>query len=857
MKKGISLMVLVITIVILLILLSVTTMTVGNAIQNSRKSAFASDLVSLEDAVDIYYMQNGEFPVLSENNEYIEYVYNNNILIAKDDENNTISLNEQYSESFKQELILNSDMTDGEDVVSNTVFYKIDLKKIDVKKTKRGTTSNGVDDIYVMAYPSQTVYYLKGLKVGENVYFSLINLTEYQQLSNQDDLASDVTEITYESEGMLVKVPKKAWTNIFDITIDTYINSNEKLYASIPNLGIDLEIPTTEGHNIINIADFDIGSLLTTELLNLFYSLNDSDKYMIIEKRVDEQVVANIKISIANYEIESPEVPFKEDGKTLDFSITSSESENLVVFKPNDNVSGIKEVRYVYLTEFDENALPKYIYNDENGNAITEFTSEYMLSNGKKAYVANDGSVEIKLPKDIEAIYIAIYDKAGNVVLVTKNVTPDVYLGINLKNITSSLVFGYTVKTSEDITKAITSISTDGINFTNEQNLTLVKNDNEIYIASASFENNNFKEVYVKFTIENDTITEVRIKKVDISEKAYEIINSVVTGIIYSENKTYIDDNGDTAVLPAGFKVSSKSNEQTIDDGLVIIDKKGNEFVWIPCTMDGENNSVKYEKRNGDVSSENSVTAEQTSDDTLPTDISSEIDQINKYSGFYVARYEASLPDDQTTEELMATKIFSSDDNNKTDIGKAQSKPDKIVWNNISYDNAKIVSENVISNEYVQSGLITGTQWDTMLEFIEQTGVNIASDSTEWGNYYNKYGYTINGYYREQHADVVYTKGEYTKSASGFLLLTTGKFGSVVEEGSPKNIHDVAGNVWEWTAENVAEQGGANTSVGNKVLRGGGFGINGNVYPVSYRHGIRASTFLTRTVGFRFVLYVK
>jgi len=47
-------------------------------------------------------------------------------------------------------------------------------------------------------------------------------------------------------------------------------------------------------------------------------------------------------------------------------------------------------------------------------------------------------------------------------------------------------------------------------------------------------------------------------------------------------NKEYTDKNGDTATIPDGFEVSDKKDEQTIDDGLVIKDESGNEFVWVP-----------------------------------------------------------------------------------------------------------------------------------------------------------------------------------------------------------------------------------------------------------------------------------
>jgi len=323
----------------------------------------------------------------------------------------------------------------------------------------------------------------------------------------------------------------------------------------------------------------------------------------------------------------------------------------------------------------------------------------------------------------------------------------------------------------------------------------------------------------------------------------------------------------DNPVIPVGFKAVNTTKASWIDgnsdgkpdgwnNGLVIQDGSNNEYVWIP--VDGTN--VEYKKWNSSINTDYTVTKEQVEDDTLPSGVTSETEQITKYGGFYVARYEAGLPDDQTTEILMVNKIFSTADNNRTDIGKAQSKADKIVWNRIDYSNAKIVSENVVSTNYVQSGLITGIQWDTMLDFLSQeveVGREINDDCTSWGNCKDKYEYTINGYYRTKHEDVVYTNGEYTKSGEGYLLLQTGKFGSVISEGSPKNLYDVAGNVWEWSTEIVKTKGGSNTAVGNKLIRGGSYIHLGSQSVASSRRGNNVATHTSQAIGFRLVLYIK
>ena len=52
--------------------------------------------------------------------------------------------------------------------------------------------------------------------------------------------------------------------------------------------------------------------------------------------------------------------------------------------------------------------------------------------------------------------------------------------------------------------------------------------------------------------------------------------------IYYDTTSEYIDENGDTAYIPAGFYRSDNSELNTISSGLVIQDEKGNQFVWVP-----------------------------------------------------------------------------------------------------------------------------------------------------------------------------------------------------------------------------------------------------------------------------------
>lgn len=51
---------------------------------------------------------------------------------------------------------------------------------------------------------------------------------------------------------------------------------------------------------------------------------------------------------------------------------------------------------------------------------------------------------------------------------------------------------------------------------------------------------------------------------------------------IYSETQPYSDTNGDIAYIPAGFSVGTSKYINTVENGLVIQDELGNQFVWVP-----------------------------------------------------------------------------------------------------------------------------------------------------------------------------------------------------------------------------------------------------------------------------------
>ena len=263
------------------------------------------------------------------------------------------------------------------------------------------------------------------------------------------------------------------------------------------------------------------------------------------------------------------------------------------------------------------------------------------------------------------------------------------------------------------------------------------------------------------------------------------------------EWKDTIAEIKDGVPIPKGFK----HKEGTKDTGLVIQDAKGNEFVWVPAT---ESTYAKDTSFPG---------AKPTGDDTLPNGITDETADVKKYGGFYIGRYEAGIPEGDTSP------------GDKTGI--PVSKKDATVWTNISYTNSKASAESMISNEYVQTGLLTGKAWDTTCHWIEDSLKSInASASIKDSRYY--------GNYRNSLSPANENSG--TKRTAGFN-----------ENWKVKNIYDLAGNVWEWTSE-------ANSSY--FIDRGGSYRSDGSDNPVSFRNNYSASSTYDN-VGFRSRLYIK
>ena len=293
------------------------------------------------------------------------------------------------------------------------------------------------------------------------------------------------------------------------------------------------------------------------------------------------------------------------------------------------------------------------------------------------------------------------------------------------------------------------------------------------------------------------------------------------------------DKNGDCAPIPPGFGVSSYA--YTINDGLVIMDKNYNQYVWIPVKNGIQPNGYTYNEN--DTQSiyysryiQNGVHPANVTNDTLPLGVSADTTQIEKYHGFYIGRFESSYNYNlgQPTCSVKYTKSCNSElsfnwkySNSNTFTG--------YTWNNVNYTDAKNIAENMCKkynyNPTVKTGLINGTQWDTTMRFIENSYPtnNPARTSQKWGNFTDA------------------TAPANTLNYQVGILKPSGSN----KNWSVKNIYDLAGNLSEWTSEIVD---------GKNITRSTSFNQPSASNGASYASPIANDEYTN--VGFRVVLYI-
>ena len=348
---------------------------------------------------------------------------------------------------------------------------------------------------------------------------------------------------------------------------------------------------------------------------------------------------------------------------------------------------------------------------------------------------------------------------------------------------------------------------------------------NIFYVKGIKLDEETF---YTDYNKEN--VDKVAIEKIEITE------NDERWSPEYDKTSSYKDENGDTATIPKGFKVSRNIKNDSISEGLVVCAPDGSEFVWVPVEtvisnleQTGTKNkamainlgTIQEPKYRGLLYNFAGTSSEVISDCTTTTteyrepynlevydtntnisnwektlyqqEYNTMIEKVKKYGGFYVGRYETSI-----NGETVASKLaipMSADDNVQAWYGMYDIQKSYATKNNLS--------------DIVGSSMIWGSQYDAIMNWI-------LTNSTE--------------------------NGKITANSVTHNLIATG----ATETDKINNIYDLGNNLSEWTLEANEEE--------KRVARGGNW--NSNNSP-SYRDNNYNPSQTQGILGSRMTLYIK
>ena len=277
----------------------------------------------------------------------------------------------------------------------------------------------------------------------------------------------------------------------------------------------------------------------------------------------------------------------------------------------------------------------------------------------------------------------------------------------------------------------------------------------------------------------------------------------------YAQENTELTYSDGKVWLPEGFKVAEDS-ASTVQGGVVIEDKEGNQFVWVPVATLADYKRTWY-KGEGSLSNYS---------EALPKE---EKTSVERYKGFYIGRYEAG--DKENTE---AKTLRSSNDVTKTVTIKANQAP----YNYVTRTQAISLAEGFKNQQgyKAKTKLVSSYAWDTTIAFLQKVNSDYGSSSEE-GNYNN----TTFSY-------IDITGASKTKEKNSNVLVPTGQTTPVC------NIYDMGGNIWEWTTERCS------LTDGPYALRGGTCYNNFTSHPAGFRFSYSAVA--DALFGFRLTLFM-
>lgn len=141
MKKGVSLVTVIIAVSVMMILISSVSVVGSSAISSANFEEYKSTIERVADEVNIYVNENNSLPVTKE----------------------IVAIN-SLGEDFLSEVKEKNDLSNK--------FYVVDVSKLNDYNIEKGKGTVTDKDVFLVAEDTNNVYYLKGFKYRGEIYFT-------------------------------------------------------------------------------------------------------------------------------------------------------------------------------------------------------------------------------------------------------------------------------------------------------------------------------------------------------------------------------------------------------------------------------------------------------------------------------------------------------------------------------------------------------------------------------------------------------------------------------------------------------------------------------------------------------------
>lgn len=319
MKKGITMLALIITILIMLIISSTVVISGSGVLNSSKAIKFGTEISYVQSLVDSYKeYNNGNYPITD------------------------ISLNINISKVNVEDRT----QFNGEDISDNLLsLYKFDKSLFEGIDLLFGNEKDSLD-VYAVSIKTGKVYYLKGVKISVKTYFTLTDdLKEKIGYTNID-------ENILNKDGIIFESSNKNWTS--DI-----INSSVRVPTDYKDTLVEVNGSSTttieknaskDGYDV-----YSISSISGNYSVKVSYNKNGKNLFQIFNVENFDNVKPVITVDNTKNFISS-------DSKEITLSINAI-----------DELSGIKLLKYE-TEKIDEDNIPSYFRNngiDISNNTIT------------------------------------------------------------------------------------------------------------------------------------------------------------------------------------------------------------------------------------------------------------------------------------------------------------------------------------------------------------------------------------------------------------------------------------------------------------------------------------------------------